>query len=219
VKDDALYLEWIGTIGHEMDQRIADEVEQAKHRVRAVVLALSSCGGDSSARNRTIKVLRGIKQTHDLITMVRHGDLCASACVSIFLEGSRRIAVLTSSWVFHEPSRRENVSGTGARVTNPTATQQMLKEYVAAGVSQRWLKRLRTKIKGTEWWQTGRDLSKAQSGLITEVLGNSVPRDTKEQESPTVACVLCSDPLISYGERPRPEYIPDPIDMLGMPPR
>jgi len=222
VKDEVLNLHWSGTIGHGMDERIADEFEKAKHRVKAVALELSSCGGSISSKNRTVTVLRTIKQTHDLRTVVRHGDLCASACVSIFLEGSRRIAALTSSWLFHEPTRRDSVSLTGARITEPEATEQMLREIAAVnGVSKRWLKRLRNKIKGAEWWQTGRDLWEAKSGIVTEVLGNSVLRDSQEQDLSAVAstCILCSDPLISYGQRPRPEYRPDPMDMIGIPRR
>jgi len=61
-------------------------------------------------------------------------------------------------------------------------------------------------------------LWEAKSGFITEVLGNSVPRATKEQ-AVARSCILCSDPRISYGQQPRPEYLPDFIDMLGLPPR
>jgi hypothetical protein len=98
----------------------------------------------------------------------------------------------------------------------------MLKEIAGVdGVSKRWLKRLRTEIKGAEWWQTGRDLWESKSGIITEVLSNTVARDTKEQELPAIAltCILCRDPGISYGQKPRPQYLPDFLDMQGMPPR
>jgi len=216
-KDDTLFVQWTGTVRPGMDRRIRETFEATKGRVRAVVLGLFSCGGNTGATDQVIKVLRTMKQTHELTTIVRHGDLCASACISIFLEGTHRIAALTSSWGFHEPSRRDGRDVVSV-ITNPKATEQMLREYVADGVSKSWLKRLRAKIKGAEWWQTGRDLWQAQSGIITEVLGNSVPRETKEQETSAFACILCGDPGIGYGQRPQP-HLPDRMDMLGMPER
>ena len=66
----------------------------------------------------------------------------------------------------------------------------MLKAYAAAGVSKRCLKRLRTKIKGAEWWQTGRELWEAKSGIFTNVIGNSAPR-AKEEEQHFAPAVIC----------------------------
>lgn len=46
--------------------------------------------------------------------------------------------------------------------------------------------------------------------------GNSVPRETREQDTPiALSCIVCSDPRIAWGQRPRPEFLPDFIDMLG----
>jgi len=194
VKEGMLYLRWVGTVRYEMDKRIAEKFDEVKDRTVAVALVLSSCGGDADAEGRTVKVLKRIKKTHILFTMVGRGSLCASACVGIFLQGKHRDAALTSSWGFHEPSLQSSVRGddgdTIKRVIVPVQTEAMLKAYAEAGVSKRWLKRLRAKIKGAEWWQTGRDLWEAKSGIITDVFGNSVPRAKEEKEhfAPVVIC-------------------------------
>ena len=180
--DGMLVLHWTGTIREDMAQRIAGEFDQAKDRVKAVVLSLSSCGGSAATMHRTIGVLKRIRQTHRLTTVVWRGGFCASACVNIFLQGSRRVAALTSSWLFHEPGLHGY--STVAPITSPEATEQMLKEFEAVdGISKRWLRRLRANIKRADWWQTGNDLWEAKSGIITNVVGNSVPRDTEEQKS------------------------------------
>lgn len=216
VHEGTLTIQWVGPIKNNMDSFIASAFYHYKDRVSAVTLKLSSCGGASETANRTVKVLRRIKRTHDLTTVVRHGDHCASACVDVFLEGSRRIAGLASSWLFHEPIDRQAREQNGLAITDAEYTERMLAQYVAVGVSRRWLERMRKEIKGANWWQTGRDLWVDQSGIITEVMGNSMPRDTSERPVETT-CVLCSDPRVSYGQRPAPEYLPDPMDMQGIP--
>jgi hypothetical protein len=194
VKKGMLYLKWIGTVRYEMHKRIAEKFDEVKDKTVAVVLVLSSCGGNADAEEKTIHVLKRIKKTHILFTMVGRGSLCASACVGIFLQGKHRDAALTSSWGFHEPSLQSSVRGDGGdtikRVIVPVQTEAMLKAYAEAGVSKRWLKRLRAKIRGAEWWQTGRDLWEAKSGIITDVIGNSVPR-AKEQEQHFAPVVTC----------------------------
>ncbi len=197
VKEGILYVKWTGTIRYEMHRRIAEKFDEVRESTVAVILVLSSCGGDADAEARTIKVLKRIKKTHILFTMVGRGEICASACVPVFLQGKHRQAALTSSWAFHETSLVGGVRGDGDTIKSvalPAETEAMLKVYAAAGVSKRWLKRLHKKIKGADWWQTGRDLWEAKSGIITEVIGNSVPRGELEEQhfAPAVVCgALC----------------------------
>lgn len=158
VKDGILYMKWTGTVRYEMDKQIARKFDEVRDKTVAVILVLSSCGGDADAKAKTVDVLKRIKKTHILFTMVGRGSMCASACVPIFLQGKKRHAALTSSWAFHEPSVEGGVVGDGTTIKRfvlPEQTETMLKGYAEAGVSKRWLKRLRKKIKGAEWWQTG----------------------------------------------------------------
>ena len=109
---------------------------------------------------------------------------------------------------------------TVAPITSPEATEQMLKEFEAVdGISKRWLRRLRAKIKRADWWQTGNDLWEAKSGIITNVAGNSVPRDTEEQKSLGAGdlspCVFCSDASIFFRREAAPTISARPYGHAG----
>jgi hypothetical protein len=83
----ALYLRWRGEISNEFYRSIALEIEKSKRRVSRVLLELSSCGGDGQNMERSIRLLKHIKRTHRLETIVDRGGTCGSACVFIFLQG------------------------------------------------------------------------------------------------------------------------------------
>jgi hypothetical protein len=108
-EDGALYIDLSGPIV----AGTADDVRAAlgKHdtTLNRVVLFLDSAGGKVDDGDRVIEVLNEIKLRHQLITVVRHGKLCASMCIPIFLQGEDRLAARASIWLFHEPAqRREN---------------------------------------------------------------------------------------------------------------
>jgi hypothetical protein len=194
IDDDTLVLHWSGRIGFEMGEKIASEFDRVKSRIKRVGLSLTSCGGDRGEMERTVAVLRRIKNTHTLNTLVWRGATCASACIPIFLQGVRRRAALTSVWVFHESHvERLDPKDPNSRIvaTHDVATQRILKDYyVPAGVSKAWLKRLRKRIKNAEWWQTGSDLWYDKSRIITIPITNRSPRSAEERRhfSPPVVC-------------------------------
>jgi hypothetical protein len=70
-----------------------------------VVLFLNSAGGQVEEGDRVIQILNEAKQTHRLITQVLDGNLCASMCIPIFLQGDDRFAARASNWIFHEATR------------------------------------------------------------------------------------------------------------------
>jgi hypothetical protein len=75
-----------------MNERIAAELAKAKSGVRSVVLVLSSCGGSLGEAERVIETLKDVKKTRFLETRVDQGDTCGSACIPVFLQGTRRRA-------------------------------------------------------------------------------------------------------------------------------
>ena len=176
-----LYLRWTGEIGAEFYKSIAFELEKAKKRVRTVLLDISSCGGEREAMERAIRLLRYIKRTHTLENIVDRGEICASACVPVFLQGQRRWGALTSSWLFHEVSRWADWSMTRMRV-NRALTGRLFEDYFPqAGVSEVWLNRLRVMVQHADYWQTGENLWEDKSGIITDPLDNHVARGTEQQ--------------------------------------
>lgn len=176
-----LYLQWTGRITAPFYKSIALQFEKAKNRIRTVLLQISSCGGDREGMERAIGLLRRIRQTHRLETIVDRGEICASACVPVFLQGQRRWGALTSSWLFHEVWLWADRNRADVRV-NRAVTERLFQDYYeAAGVSGPWLNRVRTMIQYSDYWQTGENLWADKSGIITDVLANLVPRGVEQQ--------------------------------------
>jgi len=98
-----------------MANQIKDAFESRKGQATASCSGSRPTAAPSAEGERVIEVLRQIKATHELETAVTQGDVCASMCVFIYVQGQKRYGALTSSWLFHEvshmtpsPSRRPN---------------------------------------------------------------------------------------------------------------
>ena len=179
VHADMVTITWTGQILSPMGDRIQAEFDAAKERVRSVVLVLSSCGGNLREAEKVIDALTGIKKTHHLETRVDRGSMCGSACIPIFLQGQRRRAALTSTWLFHEVTRR-SASDKSKRGVDRAGTERLFQEYFeTAGVSEPWLNQLRIMVQHSDYWQTGENLWESKSGIITDPIDNHVPRRTE----------------------------------------
>jgi ATP-dependent protease ClpP protease subunit len=179
-----LSLLWTGTIENGMHEKIEAEFDKVKDQIKRVDLYLNSCGGSIREMKATIASLRQIKKTHRLETGVGWANECASACVPIFLQGQSRYGALTSSWLFHEAGRGE-LEPVGQPPDKVTVSRELTERlfndyYLPAGVSKKWLDRLRRLIKDQDYFQTGEDLVKDESHIITHPLDNVVPRDEVE---------------------------------------
>jgi len=198
VSGNMLLVKWTGTVTDRTGPLIEAAFEKVNHRIKSVVLALHSCGGRSDHMDATISVLNRIKATHPLTTMVDRGATCASACVPIFLAGDRRRAAMSSVWFFHLSWRHVLEGGIDATLktkTVPESTDRVLDRYFApAGVSRRWLARLRRIIRENGgYWQTGRDLWERKTGIVTETIGDIEPRDDQPTylRPPAVCGAMC----------------------------
>jgi hypothetical protein len=180
---DTLYLSWTGHIQDPMSECIWAEFEKAKAEVttRAVLLTLDSPGGYLPMMERTISVLRKVRKTHRLDTMVHRGKTCGSACIPVFLAGQRRWGALTSSWLFHEVGQWIGKEG-NERTVLRSLTERMFQDYfLPAGVSEHWLNRVRPLIQHADYWQTGQNLWDDKSGIITRPIDNLTPRGTERR--------------------------------------
>jgi len=197
VRGGVLELVWHGTIIEQMAADIADEFARHKRNASSVSLSLHSCGGSMRYMQRAIAVLEQIKGSHQLVTKVGRGDTCGSACVPIFLVGTRRIGALTSSFYFHpvaigslgDPGTNE---ATARMRIRSSATEDVLSRYFAgAGLSEDWLRYLRRTLRTHDLWQSGRDLWDSKSGVLTETLDNLEPREDGSVDLPNgTACSL-----------------------------
>src|SRR5262245_22721591 len=131
-------LSWTGPIAAPMAQQIKEVFESRKHDATRFVFTLSSDGGSVAEGERVIEVLRRIRATHALETVVTQGEKCASMCVFIYLQGQKRYGALASSWLFHEVSRRDPL--TKQTTLDRAAWERLVDRYFpAAGVSQAWI--------------------------------------------------------------------------------
>ena len=183
-KDDKLLLSWVGTVNEKMAAKIDAAYEAHKGRAKSVELSLHSCGGRTDYMAETIGVLTNIKKTITLTTVVEPGSTCASACIPVFLASDRRRAAMSSLWFFHRSWRYQLKGGVDAVLTAApgayTVDGFLNRFYAPAAVSPAWLGHLKQVIENNDgYWQTGRDLWDAKSGIITETIGDVQPQDAR----------------------------------------
>jgi len=172
-KEDAtLSIEWSGPISPGMADYLHTALDKYGAVSHRVILFLNSAGGRVDEGDRVIHVLDEAKQTHRLITVVPDGDLCASMCIPIFLQGDDRLAARTSNWIFHEAARQ----GANRKERTEETLQLFDRYYVRAGVSVHWLKRIMPVIKRANLWQTGGDLISGNTGIVTSPLEKGTER-------------------------------------------
>ncbi|MCZ7595765.1 MAG: hypothetical protein M5U16_13360 [Hyphomicrobium sp.] len=184
VDGDKLLLSWVGKVNARMAPAIDAAFEAHKRRTKSVELSLQSCGGRTDYMAATIGVLHHIKTTHELTTLVEQGATCASACIPVFLAADRRRAATSSLWFFHRTWRYQLTGSVDAVLTAGPGTYSVAgflnRYYAPAGVSPKWLARLKEVIENNDgYWQTGRDLWDAKSGIITETIGDIQPQDSR----------------------------------------
>jgi len=167
---------WNGPIAAPMASQIRDAFESRRRQATRFVLRISSQGGLVPEGERVIEVLRSIKATHELETVVMQGDVCASMCVFIYVQGQKRFGALTSSWLFHEVSHM-NVATKETTKLDRAAWERLVDKYFRpAGVSEEWIADMKPRTVNSDYWQTGADLIRSNSGIIHEPLGNQTAR-------------------------------------------
>ncbi|MEO1015700.1 MAG: ATP-dependent Clp protease proteolytic subunit [Pseudomonadota bacterium] len=175
VEDDAAVLTWIEGVDVPMARRIDEAYQRLGGEVDAFVLELHSPGGSVLEGRAVIGVLDRVRSTHDLITVVGPGRECLSMCVPIFLSGEMRLAARDATFMFHEPTSRNVL--TGARERRPAfeerrATEKFLRRYFEdSPMDPVWRERLAEDWKGEDVWKTGAELVEERAGVVTGLLG------------------------------------------------
>ena len=175
-RPNTVVMNWNGPIVSPMANQIRDAFESRKRQATRFVLRLSSYGGSVAEGERVIEVLRQIKSTHELETAVTQGDVCASMCVFIYVQGTKRFGALTSSWLFHEVSHMDPVTKQTTKLDRAAWERLVDKYFRPAGVSDTWIADLKPRTIGSDYWQTGSDLIRSSSGIIHEPLANQTAR-------------------------------------------
>lgn len=171
-----VYLRWRGKIAAPMASRIAEAFEKHKGDGHKIILALSSPGGSVDQGAEVVRLLRRIRQTHLLVTSVEEGDICASMCVPVYLQGQQRIAAPDAEFMFHEVAYRDFFSNTRDRSVPASSiaaeTNRFIDTYFEeAGVAAAWTRKMRAQIAGgNEVWETGRQLFEENSGIVQQLI-------------------------------------------------
>jgi hypothetical protein len=204
----AIVMLWSGRVAAPMARQIRDAFEQRRHTGSRVVLKLSSGGGSVAEGERVIDVLRDIKRTHELETVVEQGRTCGSMCVFIYLQGQKRTAALSSLWLFHEVSHKDPRSQKVVSLDREAWEMLVNKYYGPAGVSAEWTAAMKPYTVRSDYWQTGADLINEKSGIVHVALGNQKERVVAEREPPR---------LQRNVERAQPRRDPDTPQRTGKP--
>ncbi len=184
---EAIVMQWDGGVARPMGDQIQAAFEAHKHAAKKVVFRINSGGGSVAEGERVIRLLREIRQTHKLETVVDRGNRCGSMCVFIYLQGERRVAALSSLWLFHEVSHHDPVTKQITRLDRPGWERLVNAYFGPAGVSPEWTEKMKPHTVKSDYWQTGSDLLNDRSGIFHVALGNQRERliaEPKPQPQP-----------------------------------
>lgn len=201
VRTGTVVLNWRGPIMPPMARQIKDAFEAHRQQATRFVLRISSQGGLVPEGERVIEVMRQIKATHQLDTVVTQGDVCASMCVFIYLQGQKRFGALTSSWLFHEVSHIDQATKQPTKLDR-AGWERLVDKYMGpAGVSQSWIADMKPRTINSDYWQTGADLINASSGIIHEALANQTTRQIAATPQPKEQARAQPSPSVTSSSR------------------
>lgn len=184
---EAMILQWDGGVARPMGDQIQAAFEAHKRTAKKVIFRINSGGGSVAEGERVIRILREIRQTHKLETVVDRGNRCGSMCVFIYLQGERRVAALSSLWLFHEVSHHDPVTKQITRLDRPGWERLVNTYFGPAGVSPAWTEKMKPHTIKSDYWQTGSDLLNDKSGIFHVALSNQRERliaEPKPQPQP-----------------------------------
>ena len=131
--------------------------------------------GSVAEGERVIEVLRQIKATHQLETVVAQGDVCASMCVFIYVQGQKRFGATDQQLAVprglahgprHQADRPSSIAPPGSAWSTSTCGRPACPDA--------WIADLKPRTVDSDYWQTGSDLINSNSGIIHEPLGNQI---------------------------------------------
>lgn len=191
-------LTWSGPIGPPMRDRIQVAFEAFQASRKRFVLVLNTGGGIVSEGERVIELLQRIRQTHRLDTAVPRGGVCGSMCIPVYLQGQTRYGARTSSWLFHEMTRRGERPFTMKKVPGKL-TDHIEKYWIPAGVSRPWIERMLPLAEGHDYWQTGQELILDKAGIIMQPVENRSKRHLEPDELAVPTAQAPANPALKPG--------------------
>lgn len=167
---DSVTFTWRSSVEAPMAMRFQEAFEEWRFEVDRIIIDLNSPGGSLAEGRDVINVINRMKRTHVVETRVGDGRSCLSMCVPIYLQGDVRTAAASSSWMFHEPTAMDAVTGEEVQIPEfeqrYTSNKFVRDYFVNSDMDRRWLEGLLEEWQGKDVWRTGRELMEEDSGII-----------------------------------------------------
>jgi hypothetical protein len=172
-RGDHVVLVWGTRVDVPMRTRFQEAFDKWRERTDHFVIQLHSPGGSLREGRELIELIERIKRTHRVDTFVAGGDICASMCVPIYLQGQSRVAGRDARFMFHEPYRLGGAEL--SRKSQPDWEQRGLSQrfferyFVNSPMTPAWRRHLEKAWIGKDIWKTAQELSQEKSGIITDL--------------------------------------------------
>ncbi|MCB1486496.1 MAG: hypothetical protein KDJ88_03445 [Bauldia sp.] len=178
IRPDTLVIRLVGRIDVATATEIATAWSERPDGISRLLLDIESPGGSLAATEDVIRALAAIREQARIDTLVRHGAMCASACVAVFMQGEDRAAGGASVWMFH------GVCYADSNIPSLAQTGRFLDLLREAGASEAFLCRLEEEgfvTTAGKLWISGYELFHLyKANVITRLL------EPWRRESPTL---------------------------------
>jgi len=170
---DTVVLSWSDKIQVPMAKRFEEAFNTYANKTSKFIIDLNSGGGSLREGRLVIEAIERMKRTHDIETRVGFYASCLSMCVPIYLQGDKRSASAYSSWMFHQPSAVDPITGEkldiapserteiGAQFFNAYFTNSEMNEFWRKNLEQEWV--------GKDVWRSGQQLVDENSNIVQEL--------------------------------------------------
>ena len=173
IAEDAVGLRFTGPIISPLAKDLGNLLLGPEPKYQRIMLELDSPGGDLEEVKKVIVVLKAVREIAKLDTRVMASGMCASGCVPIFMQGTKRKASGASVWMFH------GAHGNNTNVPSPDATKEFLDVLTNAGVNTDFILQLSNLgyvTKPGKLWLSGYELNHLyDADILTELLPSWVP--------------------------------------------
>jgi hypothetical protein len=173
IPEDVIGLRFTGPITSPLAENLSDLLSGTVPKYKRIMLELDSPGGDLEYVKKVTAVLAVVAKTTELNTRVLNGQMCASGCIPVYMQGAKRKASGASVWMFH------GASNANTNVPSPEATREYLDLLVGRGVEPDFVRQLVDSgyvSKPGKYWLSGYELFHVHAAnIITELLPPWVP--------------------------------------------
>jgi hypothetical protein len=168
IAEDQVVLRFTGIIDAQFPIDLKRTWSGLADRYARVVIDLDSPGGSLAEVEKAIGIISEIRDNARVDTLVRHGSLCASACVAVYMQGEERVAGGASVWLFHGACYGQS------NVPSISLTKRFLDMLAAAGASESFLCMLVDEqyvLRPGKLWLSGYELFHVyEANIITRLL-------------------------------------------------